>query len=293
MFQLSLFIAVFICISLIETPTSEVEDLKQSIDWTTDDFETNLKKKNLIVEFYGMLCQSCNSLYSILWTLMGIQGIASTSLAIGAINCSTYESFCISNNVTNYPTLLYFERNDGVPKKSYNTSAFMPAKILVKKEDEQQNDKSEGCKLGEVFPLTNKNFDSYTKSRNFFVKFFQPSCAFCLAIKQVWIDLAIELKQETGVCIGELDCSDFKDLCKMYHITAVPKMIWFGRGNDIRVYNGGGNLKLMKRFVLDMIDNNGSLPAHKVSTAPSNPCYPKGVLVFISMLGFIKNYLLI
>ncbi|XP_034125752.1 protein disulfide isomerase-like 5-1 [Drosophila guanche] len=139
--------AVFIFISLIETPTSEVEDLRQSIDWSSDDFETNLKKKNLIVEFYGMRCQSCNSLYSILWKLMGSQGVASTSLAIGAINCSTYEPFCISNNVTTYPTLLYFERNDGVPKKAYNMSAFMPGKSLVKKEVEQQNDKSEGSKL--------------------------------------------------------------------------------------------------------------------------------------------------
>ncbi|XP_022228980.2 thioredoxin domain-containing protein 5 homolog isoform X2 [Drosophila obscura] len=271
MFRRSLFIAVLICINLIELSSlSEVEDLKQSIDWSTEDFATNLKKKNLIVEFYITLCQSCNSLYSILWKLMGIQNIASTSLAIGAINCSVYESFCISNNVTTYPTLLYFEKDDGVPKKSYNLSTFMSEKTLVKKDDADQNVTSDDCKLGEVYPLTNKNFDSSTKSRNFFVKFFQPSCVFCIAIKQVWIDLATELKQETAVCIGELDCSDFKETCAKYHITAVPKMIWF-----------------------DMIDNNGTMPAHRISAAKRYPCYPKRILVYISILGFIQNYLFI
>ncbi|XP_033235748.1 thioredoxin domain-containing protein 5 homolog [Drosophila pseudoobscura] len=223
----------------VESSASGVEDTDhRTIDWSTDDFETYLKEKNVIVEFYATLCESCNSLYSILWKLMGIQNTASTSLAIGAINCSKYESFCISNNVTMYPTLLYFEKDDGVAKKSYNLSSFMSEKTTEKsvviKEDAPQN-----CAPGQVFTLTDKSFDSSIKSMKSFVKFFQPSCPFCTAMKQVWIDLASELRNVTAVCIAELDCTDFKAICKRYHITAVPKLVWID-SNAFRVYNGGG-----------------------------------------------------
>ena len=78
------------------------------------------------------------------------------------------------------------------------------------------------------------------------VKFYQPWCGFCTAIKPVWDQLAEEVNK--SVFIVDVNCSDEPDLCKSSGVKGYPTIHVYLNGEQ-SVYNGGRSFEELYEYV--------------------------------------------
>lgn len=82
-----------------------------------------------------------------------------------------------------------------------------------------------------VVDLTNDNFDSELKEKDLaLVKFFAPWCGHCKNMAQDWIDASDELADNEKVLIGEVDCTQQRDLCGKQSVQGYPTLKAFKKG---------------------------------------------------------------
>ncbi|KAL4431619.1 hypothetical protein ABPG77_001461 [Micractinium sp. CCAP 211/92] len=71
-----------------------------------------------------------------------------------------------------------------------------------------------------------------------FVEFFAPWCGHCQQLKPAWTDLARQLKGR--VKVGAVDCTQHKQTCDEFQVQGFPTIKFFGENKDHpEEYNGG------------------------------------------------------
>ena len=50
-----------------------------------------------------------------------------------------------------------------------------------------------------------------------------------------WDNLAQSVGQETGVSIGKVDCTQFRNLCNEFEVKGYPTLLWIKDGKKVRI----------------------------------------------------------
>ncbi|KAJ8599132.1 hypothetical protein CTAYLR_006364 [Chrysophaeum taylorii] len=100
--------------------------------------------------------------------------------------------------------------------------------------------------------LTSENFKSEVleSGKNAFVKFFAPWCGHCKAAKPAWDSLGAEYLDHPNVLIGDVDCTEEKDVCSEQGVSGYPTIKYWVDG-EAKSYNGGRSIDQFKKHVED------------------------------------------
>ncbi|XP_064539058.1 thioredoxin domain-containing protein 5 [Drosophila montana] len=225
-------------------------------------FESATKSRIFLVEFYVPECPSCSRLYLVLTTLVVIvEDRSINDIAIGAIDCRKHEKFCISKNVTSYPSLALFEKG-GSQHELFNGPVDLYTLIKLLRLQNIPVDREYRaetiCVPGSVFKLSSDTFHATIANGIYFIKFFSSTCHYCTALAPVWTELAQGMTDNT-LCIAEYDCESERSICNELNIKSVPTMLWFQNGRVVQKFKGGRDIDNLRTFVGQML--NGTYKA--------------------------------
>jgi len=100
----------------------------------------------------------------------------------------------------------------------------------------------------EAVDLNQDNWNTFTKGRSIFVKFYSKTCPHCQEIAVAWNKLADAWKNDETRIIGEVDCDVEKSLCKANEIKGIPTIL-YGDSLGLEEYGGKKDFKLLNNFV--------------------------------------------
>jgi len=106
--------------------------------------------------------------------------------------------------------------------------------------------------------LTDANFDAhvYDSGRHAFIKFFAPWCGHCKSIKPAWDELGEEFAASSSVLIGDVDCTEEKDLCSRFGVQGYPTLKYWADDSpkDGSPYSGGRTKDALLTFIKDTLE---------------------------------------
>jgi protein disulfide-isomerase A6 len=95
--------------------------------------------------------------------------------------------------------------------------------------------------------LDPSSFEELTKSgKNGMIKFFQPWCGHCTAMKPAWDQLAESV--DASVFIADVNCSDQEDLCSKNDVKGYPTIKVYQNG-EVSDYKGGRSFEQLMEYV--------------------------------------------
>jgi len=100
--------------------------------------------------------------------------------------------------------------------------------------------------------LTTDTWDDATAGKVVFVKMFAPWCGHCKKMKPDWDKLMEEFKDSETQLIADVDCTSDggKPICDSNGVKGFPTLK-HGDPNDLQDYQGGRDLKSLKKFITD------------------------------------------
>eukprot|EP01064_Diplonema_japonicum_P036693 TRINITY_DN833_c0_g1_i1.p1 TRINITY_DN833_c0_g1~~TRINITY_DN833_c0_g1_i1.p1 ORF type:complete len:140 (+),score=55.06 TRINITY_DN833_c0_g1_i1:54-422(+) len=100
--------------------------------------------------------------------------------------------------------------------------------------------------------LTPENFDSEIKGKNAIVKFFAPWCGHCKRMAPAWEQLEGDYKDHEKVVVGDVDCTQHRDLCSRFGIRGFPTLKAFKAGTDEpEDYKSGRSYDDLKKYITE------------------------------------------
>ncbi|CAD7958277.1 unnamed protein product [Amoebophrya sp. A120] len=110
-----------------------------------------------------------------------------------------------------------------------------------------------------VANLCESHFPDKASEKIWFIKFYAPWCGHCNSMKQAWMDLGKELKDDKEIGIGAVDCDNEgnKPLCGKYGVQGFPTIKAIVAGKT-KAYNGAREKPAFKQYILDLKAKRGS-----------------------------------
>ena len=101
---------------------------------------------------------------------------------------------------------------------------------------------------GTALELTPDTWDSETSGKTVFVKFFDPWCGHCKAMKPAWDSHMKEYEDSETVLVADVDCIGAgKPLCDEVGVQGFPT-IKYGDPSNLEAYKGGRDLSALQSF---------------------------------------------
>jgi protein disulfide-isomerase A6 len=95
--------------------------------------------------------------------------------------------------------------------------------------------------------LDQASFDALTKSgKNGMIKFFQPWCGHCTAMKPAWDEVAESVND--SAFLADVNCSDQEELCQANDVKGYPTIKVYKDG-EVSDYSGGRTVEALTEYV--------------------------------------------
>ncbi|XP_003700431.1 thioredoxin domain-containing protein pretaporter [Megachile rotundata] len=297
-----LFLIVFM---LSQVSSQQEEESIQAIQYSKDNFSSEIKKKNHFVMFYAPWCGHCQRLEPTWEQLAEISNEEDNNIRIAKVDCTTDSSLCAEHDVTGYPTLKFFKVGETKGTKFRGTRD-LPSLISF------LNDQL-GTTLGssDVAPsppeavnglmeLTEDTFDKHVSTGYHFVKFYAPWCGFCKKLAPTWEELANSFRNNNYVSISKVDCTQHRSVCGQFDITGYPTLLWIEDGKKVDKYAGQRSHEELKAYVSKMLgkesdqvivksDNSDSVP-YTVVLSLTGESFRHGIENGISFVKFFAPW---
>lgn len=274
----------------------------QVVKLDSDNFQAELPKSHHFIMFFAPWCGHCERLKPT-WAELAstVKSKLNEEVTIAEVDCTTATSLCSQQDVTGYPTLKFFSKGVSESQR-YRGPRDLPSLLTFIKETLGLADSTENVvetnnePVKGAIDLSEDNFHLHVASGEHFVKFFAPWCGHCQKMAGTWDNLAQSVGQETGVSIGKVDCTQFRNLCNEFEVKGYPTLLWIKDGKKVEKYQGSRTHEDLKAFIERMRNGNAET-AQDAKTATVTGSTPVVQLVgsnfengIASGVTFVKFY---
>ncbi|KAM3959786.1 thioredoxin domain-containing protein 5 homolog [Aphomia sociella] len=194
------------------------------------------------IMFYAPWCRHCTDFHPIWHELAKLVHAKPSKFAIAQVDCTLHPRLCHENDITGYPTLLYFYKNTFTPVE-YKGTRDLPSLTLFLSDVFTM--KSEGIEIlkessevniyfGMAY-LTDQNIEKFVSKGQHFLMFYAPWCKASQKLAPVWADLAGQYAHNEYIQIGKVNCMDYEMTCKNFDIKQYPRLLWIVHGRIMGV----------------------------------------------------------
>ncbi|CAK1541281.1 unnamed protein product [Leptosia nina] len=213
-------------------------------EYDPDVFKMQIKEMDgNFVMFYAPWCRHCTE-FEPIWIELGeLINNKDSKFAVAQVDCTRYSKLCHDNDITGYPTLLYFHKNSFTPIE-YKGTRDLPSLTLFLSEvfsmKEEHPEKPDGG-LSEVkiysgmAHLNDFNVEKFVSNGQHFIMFFTPWCKASQKLAPVWAELAVQYAHNQYIQIGQVNCMLNEMTCKNFDIKQYPYLLWIVNGRIMGV----------------------------------------------------------
>jgi len=122
--------------------------------------------------------------------------------------------------------------------------------------------------ISSAIELNPTNFDEivFGQGKNAFVKFQAPWWGHCKRMKPAWDELSKIYESSASVVIGDVDCTQHKELCTQHEVRGYPTLGYFKDGAKKKEkYSGARDVDALKKFVEENLVKPGDTGASETS----------------------------
>ncbi|KAJ8724274.1 hypothetical protein PYW08_015748 [Mythimna loreyi] len=194
------------------------------------------------VMFYAPWCRHCTEFHPIWSELAELVNTKDSKFAIAQVDCTIHYKLCNENDITGYPTLLYFHKNTFSPVEYKGTrdlpslTLFLSEVFTMKTEGSDYEKESRDVKTysGMAY-LNDQNIEKFVSRGQHFIMFYAPWCKASQKLAPIWADLAVQYAHNEYIQIGKVNCLDNEMTCKTFDIKQYPYLMWIVNGRIMGV----------------------------------------------------------
>ncbi|XP_045767975.1 thioredoxin domain-containing protein 5 homolog isoform X2 [Maniola jurtina] len=193
------------------------------------------------IMFYAPWCRHCTEFYPI-WSELGeLINTKDSKFAIAQVDCTKHFKLCHDNDITGYPTLLYFHKNSFSPVE-YKRTRDLPSltlflsDVFTLKSEAPDKEKQTGVKIySGVAYLNDQNIEKFVSKGQHFIMFYAPWCKASQRLAPIWSDLGAQYAHNEYIQIGKVNCLDNEVTCRNFDIKQYPYLLWIVNGRIMGV----------------------------------------------------------
>ncbi|CAH1635823.1 unnamed protein product [Spodoptera littoralis] len=194
------------------------------------------------IMFYAPWCRHCTEFHPIWAELAELVNTKDSKFAIAQVDCTIHFKLCNENDITGYPTLLYYHKNTFSPVEYKGTrdlpslTLFLSEVFTMKSEGLDQEKESREVKTysGMAY-LNDQNIEKFVSRGQHFIMFYAPWCKASQKLAPIWADLAVLYANNEYIQIGKVNCMDNEMTCKTFDIKQYPYLMWIVNGRIMGV----------------------------------------------------------
>ncbi|CAG4964456.1 unnamed protein product [Colias eurytheme] len=214
-------------------------------EYNPEMFKSQVKEMDgNFIMFYAPWCRHCTE-FEPIWTELGeLINTKDSRFVIAQMDCTKYPKLCHENDITGYPTLLYFPKNSFSPIE-YKGTRDLPSLTLFLSEvftmgkdvDEiPERETSSEVKIHYgMAHLTDHNIEKFISNGQHFIMFYAPWCMASQMLGPIWAKLAMQYENNEYIQIGQVNCMLNEMTCKNFDIKQYPYLLWIFNGRIMGV----------------------------------------------------------
>ncbi|KAJ2947608.1 hypothetical protein O0L34_g17405 [Tuta absoluta] len=229
-------------------------------EYTSGNFKQQIEEMDgNFVMFYAPWCHHCTEFHPIWMELAELVNTKDSKFAIAQVDCTQHAKLCNENDITGYPTLLYFHKNTFIPVE-YKGTRDMPSLTLFLSEvftmktegPEIEKDSTEVKIYSGIAYLNDQNIEKFVSKGQHFVMFYAPWCKASQRLAPTWAELAVQYAHNEYIQIGKVNCMENTMTCKTFDIKQYPYLMWIVNGRIMGV-SDASTLPDLKEYVEKML----------------------------------------
>lgn len=230
------------------------EEPSHSIQLTTIDFNTEIGSNNYFVMFFAPWCSYCVKLKPTWEELAEMLNEPGSRVKIAKVDCTTESGICKQQQITSYPTLLYYRKgNKDAVKYAGTRDLSSLANFLNDQLGTNVVEQGTDALRPGPIELTDETYSDHLAKGRHFVKFYAPWCGHCQSLSPTWENVGILFAPHESVTIGKIDCTVQKEACRTYDIKSYPTLLWIENGQKIEKYQGVRSVEDLQSYIEDKL----------------------------------------
>ncbi|CAG9135589.1 unnamed protein product [Plutella xylostella] len=229
-------------------------------EYDAESFRTQVKEMDgNFIMFYAPWSKSCQKFMPIWEELAELINTKDSNFNIAQVDCTLHTNLCNENDVTGYPTLLYFHKNTFEPIEYKGTrdlaslTLFLSEVFTMKSEGPQSVKNTDEVKIySGVAYLNDYNVEKFLSSGQHFVMFYTSWCKASQKLAPIWSDLAVQYSHNDYVQIGKINCMESQITCNNFDVKQYPYLMWIVSGRIMGIAHED-TLEGLKSYVDKML----------------------------------------
>ncbi|OWR43931.1 putative disulfide isomerase [Danaus plexippus plexippus] len=219
-------------------PQYVTPDDKNVFEYDPDEFYKQIVNKDgNFIMFYTPWCRHCKEFHPIWSELGNLINSRKYDIAIAQVDCMKHSKLCKENDITGYPTLLYYHKNSFTPVE-YKSTRDLPSLTLfvsaVYTKNKKPKPKERPLPNVEIYSgmasLDDYNIEKFVSKGQHFVLFYVPWCTASQKLAIVWAEMAKIYENNEYLQIGRINCYHNEITCQNFDIKQYPLLLWIVNG---------------------------------------------------------------
>ncbi|KAL0881912.1 hypothetical protein ABMA27_001673 [Loxostege sticticalis] len=229
-------------------------------DYNPSNFKDRIEEMDgNFIMFFAPWCRHCTDFHPTWQELGKLVNTKDSKFAIAQVDCTQHFKLCQENDITGYPTLLYFHKNTFTPVEYKGTrdlpslTIFLSEVFTMKSEKvETPKDTNDVKVYSGMAYLNDQNIEKFISNGQHFIMFYAPWCKASQRLAPVWAELAVQYAHNEYIQIGKVNCMENEMTCKNFDIKLYPYLLWVVNGRIMGVADAN-SLEDLKAYVEKMV----------------------------------------
>ncbi|KAJ4750061.1 Disulfide-isomerase-like protein [Rhynchospora pubera] len=259
-------LALFVTLAFLIAPAIADGDV---VELMPDNFQKEVgQDRGALVKFFAPWCGHCIKLAPEYEQLASYFKQVADTVLIAKVNCDENKDLCVDNEVTGYPTILWF------PKGSLEAKRYHGIRTIEAFAEFVNAEGGTNVKVpvapSYVVEVTLESFDDviFDITKHVFVQFYAPWCGHCHNFAPTYEKVASIFKLDEDVVIARVNGDEYPEVSEKYADNGYPSLWFIPKGNTaVEEYEEGRTVEEIVEFINQKCGTNRDFDGQLTSRA--------------------------